>query len=190
MKVTVVGDSWAAGYDDLSGSDTGGWASRLDPSRFEVCNLGRSGSTAKQWADGGNGWLDGALARTGTDAFVVSLLGNDMRADASDGSVTYDEVLRSASALVRVLQRLAATGKRVVVMLYSSPYPGQTQADLGVCILNALVQEAARLAGIGRGDLVDSSVSLESPGRMSGTGIHPSPDGYGALALQMEGVLL
>lgn len=188
-KIGLVGDSWLAMWDDASRSDkeaAGGLLSIMDRSRFDGVCLAKSGSTAKQWAADFEGRLTRALA-TECDAYVVSLLGNDAFAainPQSDGgaNVTLAELRTAFESLVKVLTALKATGRRVLVLQYTNPYPNDKIAALGCCLLNNAIYVATGMAGIGSVDLIFTSAVLDEPGAMSGIGIHPSPAGYARLA--------
>lgn len=195
-KIVLVGDSWLAMWDDASRSDEetcGGLLSIMDRSRFDGVCLAKSGSTAKQWADDFEGRLTRALA-TECDAYVVSLLGNDAYAAInphSDGgaNVTLAELRTAFDSLVKVLTALKNTGRRVLVLQYTNPYPNDKFAEMDCNLLNAAIVSIASMAGIKFPDLIFSGLVLDEPGEMSGIGIHPSPVGYAKLATLIEGML-
>ena len=188
-KIVLVGDSWLAMWDDASRSDEetdGGLLSLMDRSRFDGVCLAKSGSTAKQWADDFEGRLTRALA-TECDAYVVSLLGNDTFAainPQSEGgaNVTLAELRTAFESLVKVLTALKATGRRVLVLQYTNPYPNDKVTEMGCVLLNAALLSATSMADIKSTDVIFSSLVLDEPGAMSGIGIHPSPMGYARLA--------
>lgn len=196
-RIVGIGDSWMARYSDTLRADADplGLLGLLDPARFFPVNLAVSGSTAEQWANNFGSRLAQAMALFDEcDCYAVSLGGNDARTyiDAhSDGgaTITQTERERGVGSLIGVLSKLRATGKRVIVMQYSNPYPSDLATACGVDILNMGIRHAARRAGIKDADMICSATVLSAPGMMSGLGIHPKdPDGYAALAKLIEGM--
>lgn len=197
IRIVGIGDSWMARYSDILQADASpsGLLGLLDPSRFSAVNLAVSGSTAEQWADNFEGRLEKAVALAPEcDCYAVSLGGNDARAyiDAhSDGgaAITQTERERGVGSLIGVLSNLRSTGKRVIVMQYSNPYPSDLATACGVDVLNMGIRHAAHRAGIKDADMIYSATVLSAPGMMSGIGIHPKdPDGYTVLAKLIEGM--
>jgi len=195
IRLVVIGDSWNAGYDDLLKADTGGWAAMLPKDRFAVKNLSVSGSTAEQWANNFGSRLAQAVALFDEcDCYVVSLGGNDAFAYLSENSdggaaITQAERERGIASLVKVLQALRATGKRVLVMQYANPYSGNIATAAGCDVLNLAIRWAGRTAKVGPSDYICSSTVLSEQGMMSGVGIHPTPLGYAALSKLIEGMV-
>ena len=197
IRIVGIGDSWMARYSDVlkADADPSGMLGLLDPARFFPVNLAVSGSTAEQWSNNFGGRLSQAVALAPEcDCYVVSLGGNDAMAyiDAgSDGgiAITQTERERGLESLRGILSNLRSTGKRVLVMQYSNPYPSNLATACGVDILNMGIRHAAHRAGIKDADMICSATVLSAPGMMSGLGIHPKdPDGYAALAKLIEGM--
>ena len=194
IRFVDIGDSWNAGFDDETRTDKGGWIAKLDPARFgRVASLSVSGSTAKQWAEDFDGRLSRAVELApATDVYFVSLMGNDAYAAMAEGSeggktVTAAEIRAAVGNLRNVVSALAATGKRVLVMMYANPFQNNFVTACGCTALNAAIVFASANF-VDSGDYIDSASVLEAPGMMSGIGIHPSDAGYAALARLAEGM--
>jgi len=197
IRIVGIGDSWMARYSDAlkADADASGLLGLLNPSRFSFVNLAKSGMTAERLAEDEDGRLSKAVGLAGEcDCYAVSLLGNDAYAAISpsgDGgaSITFAEISSAIQNMRSVLEELKSTGKRVLVMRYTNPYPGNLQTSAGCNVLNIGIGYAADLAGVPYTDLIESSETLSSPGMMSGIGIHPKdPDGYMALAKLIGGM--
>ena len=200
VRYIDLGDSWNAGYDDRKAADTGGWLALLPgpgvrPGFVPVKHMSVSGSSAAQWAMDFGGRLSDAAARAGdTDVYFVSLLGNDafaaLRPDSPGGPlVTPEERERAVADIRKVVSTLHATGKRVLVMLYANPYPGNIGLDVACAALNSTIVFAVGDL-VAPDDYIQAFTVLKSPESWSGIGVHPSPAGYAALASYVETLFL
>lgn len=197
IRVTGIGDSVMAGFLDSDRQDHGGWLACLPKDRFETRNLAVSGSTAEQWCNDWNGNLSRALKLAPeTDAYCVSLLGNDLFAammpESTGGSViTQAEFERAIQNFIRVLMKLCEADKRVFVLEYGNPWPDDWMRTAAVEKLNIEVRKAVHF--VCKTEYVGLSIilfnDLLSKEGMMGSGVHPTEAGYGAMAKRMEEML-
>lgn len=175
-RIAVVGDSWAAGYDDTFARDMGGWAAVLGIPDY--LRMAVSGSTARQWASDFGGRLSAACA-VQKDCTVVFLGGNDVFRAMDDGKIEPAEIVALFNDIGFVVRRLSDSAP-VIVGLYSNPYPGDVKAAVAVKLLNFCIKEACPAGThfiecaefLGHGD--------------TGPGIHPTPSGYGKIAEEVQ----
>jgi len=182
MNILILGDSHAKarlpnGYDSDIIADT------LDvPNTYR---LARSGSTARQWADRTNDWLEKAVAlcKWGKiDAVFVSLGGNDLFRDYADGTLTTEEGLRIMQDINAVIS--AIPHHKVMVLVYGDPYKGLDPRSIGAVIG---IELAFRIitAGMPNVTLISESKILCSDD-WCGTDIHPNESGYVKIAQAIQ----
>lgn len=175
-RIAVVGDSWAAGYDDTFARDMGGWAAVLGIPDY--LRMAVSGSTARQWASDFGGRLSAACA-VQKDCSVVFLGGNDLFRAMDDGKIEPNEIVALFNDVGFVVRRLAQTAP-VLVGLYGNPYPEDPKAVIAAKLLNFCIRSACPAGTV----FVDCSTFL-GPGDI-GPGIHPTPSGYGKIAEEVQ----
>ena len=178
-RILVVGDSWAAGYDDTLKRDTDGFAGVLGIEAY--LRQAVSGSTATQWASDFNGRLTAAL-ETPCDAVAVFLGGNDAFAAIQDGKITTDEVFAYLSAASKVFKALADRHPRLIVGLYANPFPMDMWARAATAILNGSIRACAP-AGT---RFVECDKFLLPEDLGTGMPPHPTPSGYGKIAEEIQ----
>jgi lysophospholipase L1-like esterase len=175
-RIAVVGDSWAAGYDDTFARDAGGWAAVLGVPDY--LRMAVSGSTARQWASDFGGRLSDACA-VQKDCSVVFLGGNDLFRAMDDGKIDPSEVIALFNDVGFVVRRLSEAAP-VIVGLYANPYADDPKAAVAVRLLNFCIRGACP-AGT---RFIECAAFLERGD--IGPGIHPTPSGYGKIAGEVQ----
>lgn len=177
QDIVLFGDSYANGH--APDGTTGHLADALGIPPYN--RRARSGSTAQQWALPDNGWLD-AVVSSSADFALGALGGNDAFAAAADGNVTLAERVAACAALFHVLMRLRR--KRVLLMLYPDPFFGaRADAQLGHQQLCASIRAVVSLArACGAAVILIDLGNVLSTAHFDGRDIHPTPDGYQAIA--------
>lgn len=176
MDILIVGDSHAkCRLPDGRDADTIADALGV-PMRFRHA---RSGSTARQWLDPANPWLQNALqVMPDCEAVFISLGGNDLFRDYVDGKVTREEAKAIALDVKAVVGMFGA--RRVFLLVYGDPYKGKdTTALAGVLCIN--IAYRIFTADMPFVTLVPESAVLTEDD-WCGTDIHPNGTGYAKIA--------
>jgi len=178
MNILIIGDSHAK-CRLPNGNDSDIIAETLDvPDKYR---LARSGSTARQWVDRTNDWLEQAIELVKwdkVDAVFVSLGGNDLFRDYADGTLTTEEGLRIMQDISVVISSIPH--HKVIALVYGDPYKGLDPRSIGAVIG---IELAFRIitAGMPNVTLISESKILCSDD-WCGTDIHPNESGYVKIA--------
>jgi hypothetical protein len=178
MNILIIGDSHAKcrlpnGYDSDIIADV------LDvPMQYR---LARSGSTAHQWLDRANGWLEKAIDIVKwekVDAVFVSLGGNDMFRDYADGRLTTEEGLHIMQDIRSAISQIPH--HKVIVLVYGDPYKGTNLLSVSAVVGIELAYKFVTY-GMSNVTLLSQSKILTADD-WCGTDIHPNESGYVKIA--------
>jgi len=186
--IVLFGDSYTAGRIPHTDRD-GAFAAALG-----VCvrrDYALSGSTAVEWSMDIGGRLR-SVCDADANVAVGSLLGNDAMLAIADGDISAGEALPALASLALVLYRIARE-MPVVLMLYPDPHRDQsTLTAVGVRRLNAAITTVTHavngICSAGPVMLLDLGKVLK-PEHFDGSDIHPSVEGYAAMAAAVRDLL-
>lgn len=186
-KIMIVGDSHAEGYLPHSKIRSNAIAEAVGAA--PEMRLAVSGSTALDWARDIDDRLTRAEAHAyGADAVLVSLLGNDLFAAASDGNVTVAEIAASIAALYEVLHTLSGLPRRLFVLLYGQPYRSPTPEQArGLALLNDAIKACANTVSM----ITDNAIefieedAILDASDWPGDDIHPFESGYRKIGAEL-----
>lgn len=174
MNILILGDSHAKarlpnGYDSDIIAET------LDvPEQYR---LARSGSTARQWLDRQNSWLEKAVELVKwekIDAVFVSLGGNDLFRDYADGKLTTEEGLSIMQDIKTAISHIPH--HKVIALVYGDPYKGTNPLSLSA-VIGIEIAFKIITHGMTNVALISESKILTNDD-WCGTDIHPNESGY------------
>jgi len=178
LRVCFLGDSFTLGTGDDDGL---GWVGRVHAAErgrgvdLTAYNLGIRGQTGAEIAARAPREVGERLAGKGDRRAVVIAFGtNDIRLDRS--------VDETGSALERIIGW--ATGQGYAVFVMGSPHAAEPELDALRALRNVHLEEACRRLDVPFLDVRErvADWSAWHRGAMEGDGIHPSAEGYAAVA--------
>ena len=182
MDILVLGDSWASAVVAGPAPSGNGPCWPVLMGIPESRRKGISGSTAKDWAYDYNLNMAEALATT-ADVVIVSLMGNDLRHALDDEVLAPEEIDTAIQSMRKVVEQLADTYARVIVLLYADPFCAKNKlAAYMVGLLNTTIRQACT------GLDVTFAPTYEYLGKddFDGKDIHPNAAGHIKIATRMQ----